>query len=399
MTQHTRTIRPNQADTATVNKRAELRLSRGHPWIFKSDVLAAPTVPAGVVRMQASNGRPLGQALWSPSSEISLRLIEASSERVVDGQWWQERIGAAMARRAALSEHTNARRLVHGEGDGLPSLVVDQYDRWLVVQLLSAGLESCRAEIVAALLALTGCEGILARNDPSVRSREGLPRETGELMGSVPKLIDVQEFGVRFLAAPWDGQKTGAFLDQRDNRVLIGSLARGRALDCFAYHGSFALHLARRADEVTALDISAPALERALENSALNGFSNVQTHVADAFEAMRAWYREGRRFDTIVVDPPAFAKSRGSLTGALRGYKDVNLQAMKLLAPGGVLFSASCSHHVDRALFLEMLQEAAADSGKRFAIRAVTGQGVDHPEVLTIPETGYLKGAVLEDVG
>ena len=318
---------------------------------------------------------------------------------MVNAEWWHERLGAAITRRSALGEHTNARRLVHGEGDGLPSLVVDQYDRWLVVQLLSAGLEACRADILAALVAHTGCEGILARNDPSVRSREGLPRETEALVGTVPRLIEVQEFGVRFLAAPWDGQKTGAFLDQRDNRVLIGSLARGRALDCFPYHGSFALHLARRADEVTALDISAPALERAVENAALNGFSNVQTHVADAFEAMRVWYREGRRFDTIVVDPPAFAKSRASLNGALRGYKDVNLQAMKLLAPGGVLFSASCSHHVDRAMFLGMLQEAAADSGRALAIRAVTGQGVDHPEVLTIPETGYLKGVLVEDVG
>lgn len=391
--------RPNFPSVATVNKRAEQRLAHGHPWIFKSDVLAAPTVPAGVVRMQASNGRPLGSALWSPASEISLRLVDASNDRTVDAQWWHERIGEAIARRSALGAHTNARRLVHGEGDGLPSLVVDQYDRWLVVQLLSAGLEAWREAIVTALVAHTDCEGILARNDPAVRSREGLPRETVELMGAVPRTIEVMEHGVRFLAAPWDGQKTGAFLDQRDNRVLIGSLARGRALDCFAYHGSFALHLARNAGEVTALDISAPALERAVENAALNGYENLRTHVGDAFDTMRAWHREGRRFETIVVDPPAFAKSRASLNGALRGYKDVNVQAMKLLAPGGVLFSASCSHHVDRAMFLEMLQAAAADSGKRFAVRAVTGQGVDHPEVITIPETGYLKGVLLEDVG
>ncbi len=391
--------RPNLPSVATVNKRAEQRLSHGHPWIFKSDVLAAPTVAAGVVRMQASNGRPLGQALWSPASEISLRLIDASSDRTVDAAWWHDRIGAAIARRSGVGAHTNARRLIHGEGDGLPSLVVDQYDRWLVVQLLSAGLEACREQIISALVAHTACEGILARNDPAVRSREGLPRETVELMGTVPRTIEVVEHGVRFLAAPWDGQKTGAFLDQRDNRVLIGSLARGRALDCFAYHGSFALHLARNATDVTALDISAPALERAVANAALNGYDNLHTHVGDAFDTMRLWHREGRRFETIVVDPPAFAKNRASLNGALRGYKDVNVQAMKLLAPGGVLFSASCSHHVDRAMFLEMLQAAAADSGRRFAIRAVTGQGVDHPEVITIPETGYLKGVLLEDVG
>ncbi len=384
---------------AVVNGRAEGRLTRGHPWIFRSDVVQAPAGAAGVVRVQANNGRPLGSALWSPGSEISLRLIESRPDVEINHAWWYERIGAAIARRDTLRTHTNAMRLVHGEGDGLPSLVVDQYDRWLVVQLLSAGLESARDAIIAALRTHTGCDGILARNDPAVRTREGLERETVLLFGEVPRTIAVQEFGVRFLAAPWDGQKTGAFLDQRDNRVLIGANARGTALDCFAYHGSFALHLARTADQVTALDISAPALERAQENAALNGYTNITTHVGDAFESMRGWFREGRRFDTIVVDPPAFAKSRGSLGAALRGYKDVNLQAMKLLAPGGRLFSASCSHHVDRAAFLSMLQAAASDSGRRLALRMITGQGVDHPEVLTIPETGYLKGALLEDVG
>ncbi len=390
---------PPSLSHATVNRRAEQRLARGHPWIFRSDVLHAPTAPAGAVLMQAANGRPLGTALWSPASEISLRLIEARPDHPVDAAWWHARIGAAIARRAPLFAHTNALRLVHGEGDGLPSLVVDRYDRWLVVQLLSAGLEAWRPAILDALVAHTGCEGILARNDPAVRAREGLPRETVELMGAVPRTIEVHEHGVRFFAAPWDGQKTGAFLDQRDNRVLIGTKARGRALDCFAYHGSFALHLARQAEEVVALDISAPALARASENAALNGYDNLSTHTGDAFDTMRAWFREGRRFDTIVVDPPAFAKSRAALDGALRGYKDVNLQAMKLLAPGGLLFSASCSHHVDRGTFLDMLQAAAADSGRRFAIRAVTGQGLDHPEIVTIPETGYLKGALLEDVG
>ncbi len=385
--------------TATVNRRAEQRLGRGHPWIFRSDVTAPPGVPAGVVPVQAQNGRPLGVALWSPASEISLRLLDSAPDAVVDAAWWHARLGAAIARRGPVAAHTNAMRLVHGEGDGLPSLVVDRYDRWLVVQLLSAGLEACRDAIIDALLAHTGCEGVLARNDPAVRSREGLEREVTLLHGDVPRTIEVVEHGVRFLAAPWDGQKTGAFLDQRDNRVLVGDRARGTALDCFAYHGSFALHLARHAESVVALDISAPALERATENAALNGYTNLTTHVGDAFDTMRAWHREGRRFDTIVVDPPAFAKSRASLSGALRGYKDVNLQAMKLLAPGGQLFSASCSHHLDRGTFLEVITEAAADSRRRFAIRAITGQGLDHPEILTIPETGYLKGVLLEDVG
>lgn len=388
----------NTGSIATVNKRAEQRVADGHPWIFRGDVIRTPNAAAGIVRVEAANGRPLGSALWSPASEISLRLVDTSA-REIDRNWWHERIGDAIARRSSLRSQTNAMRLIHGEGDGLPSLVVDQYDRWLVVQLLSAGLEANRESIIAALVSHTGCEGILARNDPAVRAREGLVRETLELYGTVPRTIEVVEHGIRFLAAPWDGQKTGAFLDQRDNRVLIGGLAHGRALDCFAYHGSFALHLARRADEVTALDISAPALDRAKENAALNSYTNVHAHVGDAFDTMRSWFRAGERFDTIVVDPPAFAKSRASLGGALRGYKDVNLQAMKLLAPRGILFSASCSHHVDRAMFIAMLQDAAADSGRRFAIRAVTAQGVDHPEIVTIPETGYLKGVLLEDVG
>ncbi len=385
-------------NVAVINRRGEGRLTRGHPWIFRSDIERRPDTPAGVVLVEAANGRPLGHALWSPTSEISLRLIESNADAAIDAHWWKTRIGTALARRTALLAHSNAMRLVHGEADGLPSLVVDQYDKWLVVQLLSAGLEACRAEVLQALVSLTGCEGILARNDAAVRTREGLMRETTLVHGDVPPTIAVHEHGVQFLAAPWDGQKTGAFLDQRDNRVLAGAYARGQALDCFAYHGSFALHLARNAEHVTALDISAPALERAMENAALNEYGNIATHVGDAFDTMREWYRAGKRFDTIVVDPPAFAKSRANVGAAMRGYHDVNMQAMRLLAPAGVLFSASCSHHVDRSAFLQMLQTAAADSGKRFALRAVTGQGVDHPEIITIPETGYLKGALLEDV-
>ena len=383
-------------DIAIVLPRGAQRFMRGHPWIFRSDVLIAPTVAAGVVQVRTPEGRPLGHALWSPASEISLRRLDADPARAIDAAWWHERIGDAIARRAHIGEQASALRLVHGEGDGLPSLVVDRYDRWLVVQLLSAGLEAHRATIVEALLAHTDAAGILARHDVAVRDREGLPREVSLLHGSVPETIRVQEHGVAFLAAPWDGQKTGAFLDQRDNRALVGRLARGRALDCFAYHGSFALHLARQADEVIALDVSAPALARAAENAALNGFTNVRTELGDAFDVLRAWQRAGERFDTIVVDPPAFAKSRANVEAALRGYKDINLRAMRLLAPGGLLFSASCSHHVGLGLFLEMLRDAAADSGRRLAVREVTGHAADHPDVLTIPETSYLKGVLLE---
>jgi 23S rRNA (cytosine1962-C5)-methyltransferase len=285
---------------------------------------------------------------------------------------------------------------VHGEGDGLPSLVVDRYDRWLVVQMLSAGVEAYRAEIVAALVAITGTEGILARNDVSVRTREGLGREVELLFGAVPETVEVREHGVRYLAAPHTGQKTGAFLDQREARVLVGSVARGRALDVFSYHGSFALHLARRATHVRAVDASGAALARVRENAALNGLTNIEPVEADAFDLLRDEEKSGARYGTIVLDPPAFAKNRASLAGAIRGYRDINLRAMKLLAPGGMLYSASCSYHLTKPDFLAMLREAAAHAGRRMILRAITGQPADHPELLTVPETGYLKGALLE---
>jgi 23S rRNA (cytosine1962-C5)-methyltransferase len=229
-----------------------------------------------------------------------------------------------------------------------------------------------------------------------VRAREGLERRVELLSGEVPQEIEVEEHGVRYVAVPYTGQKTGAFLDQRENRVLCGSIARGRALDLFSYHGSFALHLARRADQVTAVDSSAQALERASENVALNGLGNVSLVVADVFEYLRAQRDQGTRYETIVVDPPAFAKNRASLDGAVRGYRDLNLHSMRLLAPGGMLYTASCSYHLTKPLFLQMLQDAAADVGRRMILRGVTAQPLDHPELLTVPETGYLKGALLE---
>ena len=381
---------------ARVSRRGVTRWAQGHPWIYRSDLERRPSAPAGIVTVTGPDGAPQGYALWSPASEIALRRLAGPAGAPPDAAWWHDRLAAAIARRAPLAGATTAARLVHGEADGLPSLVVDQYGAYLVVQLLSAGLEAWRAPIVEALQALTGCAGILARNDPATRAREGLPREVTLLAGEVPRTVEVMEHGVRYLAAPWDGQKTGAFLDQRENRVLVGDRARGAALDCFAYHGSFALHLARRADTVVALDSSAAALERVAAHAALNGVRTLDAVEADAFEQLRRWGREGRRFDTIVVDPPAFAKHKAALDGAWRGYKDINLHAMRLLAPGGVLFSASCSFHFSRAHFLAMLQEAAADSGRALAVRALTGQPLDHPELLTVPETGYLKGALLE---
>jgi 23S rRNA (cytosine1962-C5)-methyltransferase len=384
------------SDSATVSERGALRWARGHPWIFKSDVRKRPTVPAGVVRVRDDRGRWIGVALWSPTSEISLRLLDSDADVRIEGKWWLDRVSRALNRRQGLEASTNAYRLVHAEADGLPALICDRYDRWLVVQLLSAGVEAFREPIVEALVRLTGAEGILARNDVPLRTRETLPRETVLLRGDVPREVTVNEHGVRYAAAPWTGQKTGAFLDQRENRVLLGGLARGRSLDCFSYHGSFALHLARRSDHVVAVDSSAEAIARARENFARNGFENGEFVEANAFDYLRDRDRAGDSFDTIALDPPAFAKTRGALDAALRGYHEINLRAMRLLAPGGVLYTASCSFHLTRSLFLEMIQGAAEDSGRRLVLRQVLGQPVDHPEIVTIPETGYLKGAILQ---
>lgn len=379
---------------ARVSSRGAERWVRGHPWIYRSDVDRHPDEP-GVVRVEDPRGRFIGQGLLSPGSEIRLRLLERS-ERPVDATWWRERISAAAARRAAID--ATACRLVHGEGDGLPSLVVDRYDRWIVAQLLSAGLETVRREILAALVALFQPAGLLLRHDAPARRRERLSGGIEEVFGSVPREIEVREGSVRYLAAPWDGQKTGAFLDQRPNRILAGEQTPpgGRGLDCFAYHGSFALHLARRAGTVVALDSSAAALERARANAALNDLGNIEWREVDAFEGLRAMARAREQFDIIVLDPPAFAKTRASVPDALRGYREVNLRAMRCLAPGGILLTASCSFHVRLPDFLGMLVQAAGDSGRRIRVRRILGAGEDHPEVLTIPETGYLKGALLQ---
>jgi 23S rRNA (cytosine1962-C5)-methyltransferase len=381
---------------ARVTARGAERWVRGHPWIYRSDVEDAPAT-AGLVRVHDPRGRFIGQALHSPASEIRLRLLERT-DRPVDASWWGERLTACAARRAGID--ATAWRVVHGEGDGLPSLVVDRYDRWLVVQILSAGLDTMRGLVVDALRDVLDPAGILLRHDAPVRRREGLSTASELAAGDVPREIEVREGGVRYLAAPWEGQKTGAFLDQRPNRLLAEALTRpgGRALDCFTYHGSFALHLARRAASVLALDASPEALARGAANAALTRLDNIEWREADAFEALRTMARERERFDSIVLDPPAFAKSRASVPAALRGYREINLRAMRCLTPGGILLTASCSFHVRLPDFLGMLAEAAGDSGRRILLRQVLHQGEDHPEVLTIPETGYLKGAVLEAV-
>lgn len=399
--------------TARVNRRGAARWrERQHPWIYRSDVLERPSSDAGDVLVIDERGAPVGMALWSPASTISLRMM-TSAERTIDEGFWHERIGAAVAYRTELAPRANAYRLVHGEGDGLPSLIVDRYDEWLVVQLLSAGLERHRDAIVAALRAHARPTGILARNDVAVRDHERLPRSVELLHGSVPQEVEVRENDVAYLAAPWTGQKTGAFLDQRENRARAGELARGRALDCFSYHGSFALHVATQAEEVTAVDSSGDALLRARENADRNGFAvadddglpsrgkrggSMRFVEANVFDFLRAQEAAGERYDTIVLDPPAFAKRKDALERALRGYKEINLRAMRLLSPGGRLLTFTCSHHVSEFAFRTMLEDAAADARRPMRWIEGRGQASDHPVIVQVPESAYLKGAVLQAV-
>jgi 23S rRNA (cytosine1962-C5)-methyltransferase len=378
---------------ATVSARGAARWAGGHPWIYRSDVVSQPDT-AGIVPVRDIRGKFLGQALCSPRSEISLRLLERS-DILIDDAWWRGRLERCRDRRRGLD--ATAWRAVHAEGDALPALIVDRYDRWLVVQMLSAALEPERAVIVQSLRDTFQAAGILLRHDVATRRLERLDEQVQLADGAVPEAIPVREGSVHWIAAPWTGQKTGAFLDQRDNRLLAGRLVPegGTGLDCFAYHGSFALHLAARAASVVALDISAEALRRGAENAALNGTTNIEWVAGDAFDLLPEWGKQRRQFDVVVVDPPAFAKNKASVPAALRGYHEINRRAMRLVAPGGWLLTASCSFHVSRAEFIATVARAAAASGRRFALERILGQGVDHPEIITIPETGYLKGVLL----
>lgn len=384
--------------TVKVTARGAERWKQGHPWIYRSDVSDEPDKKPGIVSVTDRKGKFLGKALYSPASEIRLRLLTRADEPI-DATWWTKRIGIAAERRTGIG--ASAWRAVHGEGDGLPSLVIDKYGPYIVAQLLSAGLETARGDVLAAIREAFTPDGILLRNDAGVRRHEGLPEEVVLAFGQVPEVVEVVEDGVKYRAAPWSGQKTGAFLDQRENRQLVAhhTKAGGRALDLFTYHGSFALHLARKAKAVLAVDQSAEALGRGAENARLNGIGNIEWREANAFDLLRELEQRREQFDTIVLDPPAFAKTKANLERAVAGYKEINLRAMKILAPGGVLFTSSCSYHVSRDVFSAMLADAARDSGRRLQLVAATGAAGDHPELLNVPETGYLKGVLLRAVG
>lgn len=377
-----------------VSRRGAARIERGHPWVFRSDVQKdGGASPGAIVRVATSRGEPLGFAFWSSRSEIRLRMIERGETLPED--FWRARIAQALRWRETVAAGAEAFRVVHGEGDLLPSLVVDRYGDWLAVQTLSQATDRAKPQIVEALVELLQPKGILERNDPRVRALEGLESSVSVLHGEVPETVEVNEGDVRFRADLRRGQKTGLFLDQRENHLAARRYARGRALDCFTYDGGFALQMARQCDEVTAVDLSEESLARVNENAALNGIANVTTQSVNAFDLLRALDDAGERYDTVVLDPPAFAKSRDAVEKAVRGYKEINLRALKILNPGGCLVTCSCSYHVHEDGFEEILADAAVDAGVTVTVVEKRRQARDHPIVLGVPETYYLKCFVL----
>ncbi len=381
--------------TAIVNAKGEDRIRSGHPWIYRSDVMDVADVEPGiVVGVRGPRNRELGHALFSDQSQITLRMI-ARDDRPIDLAFWRDRLAHAIAFREILEIDATAYRLVHGEADLLPSLIVDRYGDYLVMQALSQGMDRLTATLVPLLVELTGAQGVLARNDPKVRLLEGLEQKVEVVHGAVPETIAAREGGVAYDVDPWRGQKTGLFLDQRENRVAAARYAHGALLDCFSYHGGFALALSPRCQSVEALDVSADAVARITANAAANGITNVTAREANVFDELRHLERAGARYDTIVLDPPAFAKNKASVQNALAGYKEINLRALRLLAPGGYLITCSCSYNVDEGMFAQAVFEASADAHIPVTVVEKRMQGRDHPVLLGVPETYYLKCLIL----
>jgi 23S rRNA (cytosine1962-C5)-methyltransferase len=379
--------------TVRVNKKGADRVRHGHLWIYRSDIVEVDADGGSVVVVKDERGNAIGQALFSAASQIALRFLTQGTEEI-DRDWWRQRLREAAARRH-IPPDTDAYRVVYSEGDLLPSLIVDRYAGVLVLQTLSQGTDALKSMLVELLVEEFHPQAIVERNDARVRELEGLPLLSGTIYHEAPEELETLQHGLRFLVAPSGGQKTGSFLDQRENRIAARHAAattnRGRALDCFTFNGAFALHLAGVCEHVTGIDISGDAIATARRNAELNNLSNVEFREANVFDALRELEATGERFDAIVLDPPAFAKNRASLKSALRGYKEINLRALKLLNRGGVLITCTCSYHVSEELFVEVLAQAAIDARRRLQIVEKRMQATDHPVLLTMPETYYLK--------
>jgi 23S rRNA (cytosine1962-C5)-methyltransferase len=372
------------------------RVKSGHVWIYRSDVARVEGDGGDIVDLLGPRGRPLGAAFFSDQSQIALRLLTRGGQALED-DWLRTRLTRAWQFRQSLGIEGTAWRLVHGEGDLLPSLVVDCYGGCLVVQTLSQATERLLPDVVRLLQTIVSPAptGIIVRNDGRVRALEGLPQVVEVVSGHVPERVSVIEGRIRYDVDLFKGQKTGLFLDQRENRDAAARYAHGRLLDCFSYNGGFALALAPRCTSLTALEISADASAHIRENAALNGVDRLEVKTANVFDELHELDRADARFETIVLDPPAFAKNKASVPKAAAGYKEINLRALRLLPPGGVLVTCTCSHHVSEPLFEEIVRSAAADAGVFISIVESRTQGRDHPVLLNVPETRYLKCLIL----
>lgn len=380
--------------SVTVSGRGEERIRNGHLWIYRTDIASAAATAGDVVRVTSQSGKFLARAFFSDQSQITLRVV-TQHDTPVDSAFWRARLTQALSFRESLAIDASAYRLVHGEGDLIPSFVVDRYGDYLVVQALSQATDRLLPELTRLLVDLGRPLGVLARNDPRVRLLEGLEQKVEVVHGEVPDTIPMREGAITYDVDPYGGQKTGAFLDQRENRQAAAQYVRGRVLDCFSYAGGFALQLAANAAEVTALDISEDAVAALQRNAARNGLTNVSARTTNVFDELRALERLGEKFDAVVLDPPAFAKSKAAIAKALSGYKEINLRALKILNPGGFLVTCSCSYHVNEASFAEIVFDASLDARTEVSVVEKRMQGRDHPVVLGMPETYYLKCFIL----
>jgi len=379
--------------SVTLFPRGEDRLATGHPWIYRADIVDVAAEGGDIVVVRNARGRTLGHALYSSHSQIALRLL-TYGEATADAALVRARIERAIAFRESLDLDATAYRLVHGEADLLPSLIVDRYGDYLVVQALSQGMDRLLPVVVETLTERLRPAGILARNDPRARVLDGLEQRVDVLAGDIPDLVTVRETGIDYDVDLRRGQKTGLFLDQRENRAAAAQYARGRLLDCFTYNGGFAMVLGRRCTETIAFDASEDAIARVRENAARNGVA-VDARVGNVFDELRGLERMRERFDTIVLDPPAFAKNKASVAKATAGYKEINLRALKLLNPGGTLVTCSCSYNINEGAFAGIVYEAAVDARVHVTVVEKRMQGRDHPVLLGVPETYYLKCFIL----
>ena len=385
------------SSTVTISARGEQRVRAGHPWIYRADVVDVSATAGDIVEVIGPRHRRIGDALFSDRSQISIRMLSVGDTRA-DEVLLRARLERAIKFRESLNLDATAYRVVHGEADLLPSLVVDRYGEYLAVQALSQGMDRLLPSITAMLVELLTPAGILARNDPRVRVLEGLPQSIDVLHGDVPASVVVREGGVEFDVDLRKGQKTGLSLDQRENREAAARYARGRLLDCFSYNGGFALRLARTCPEAEALDISADAVARISSNAVRNGVPHLRAREVNVFDELRRLERAGARYDIIVLDPPAFAKNKASIPNAIAGYKEINLRAMRLLNPGGHLVTCSCSYNVNEEMFASIVHEASVDSHAPMTIVEKRMQGRDHPVLVGVPETYYLKCFILRRV-